>query len=52
MPVYNGKGASSPPSMNTEKFTNMDMDLSSKLNIVIVLLALLLVMTGYCCFKK
>ena len=43
---------------NVEHFTNNDVqnftmvDLSGKMNIALVLLVLLVLMTGYVCFKK
>jgi len=62
MPGYNGNGATNNKNNNANKdhvnhFKNSNsntsmLECSGKMNIVLVLLALLVLMTGYCCFKK
>lgn len=50
MPGYEIKGKTAN---STEQFTNMmSMDLSGKMNVVIVLLVALVLMGAYKCFKK
>ena len=55
MPGYNGNGTASKGDVvnQVESFTNMmSMDLSGKMNVVIVLLVALVLMGAYKCFKK
>ena len=57
MPGYNGNGATNAKKNHVNHFKNSNsnnsmLECSGKMNIVLVLLALLVLMTGYCCFKK